>query len=75
MLLGRVVDSSALGQLVRERRRVLGLSQLETAELAEVSERFVRLVESGKTSVQFDKLVALLTTLGLELDVTVRTPC
>lgn len=57
---------------VRQRRRELGLSQVDAAELAGVSERFVRLVESGKESVRLDKLTALLDTLGLELRATVR---
>lgn len=57
---------------VRQRRRELGLSQVDAAELAGVSERFVRLVESGKESVRLDKLTALLDALGLELCATVR---
>lgn len=61
-----------LGADVRARRRELGLSQTGAAELAGVSERFVRLVESGKQTVRLDKLVALLDALGLELRATVR---
>lgn len=61
-----------LGVEVRARRRELGLSQADAAELAGVSERFVRLVESGKQSVRLDKLTALLDVLGLELRATVR---
>jgi len=41
--------------------------------LAGVSERFVRFVEQGKPSVQLDSLLALLETLGLELQLTTRT--
>lgn len=61
-----------MGADVRTRRRDLGLSQLDAAELAGVSERFVRLVESGKESVRLDKLTALLDVLGLELRATLR---
>lgn len=59
---------------VRARRRDLGLSQVDAAELAGVSERFVRLVESGKDSVRLDKLSALLDALGLDLRATLRQP-
>jgi y4mF family transcriptional regulator len=52
---------------VRARRGALRLSQRDLAELAGVSERFVRFVEQGKRSVQLDSLLALLGTLGLEL--------
>jgi len=58
---------------VRQRRKELGLTQVDAAELAGVSERFVRLVESGKQSVRLDKLEALLAALGLELRAALRT--
>jgi y4mF family transcriptional regulator len=58
---------------VRARRAVLRLSQRDLAELAGVSERFVRFVEQGKRTVQLDSVLALLDTLGLELLVQTRT--
>ncbi len=58
---------------VRARRGTLRLSQRDLAELAGVSERFVRFVEQGKRSVQLDSLLALLGTLGLELRLGTRT--
>lgn len=58
---------------VRARRAALRLTQHDLAQLAGVSERFVRFVEQGKRSVQLDSLLALLGTLGLELQLTTRT--
>ncbi|WP_091424195.1 type II toxin-antitoxin system Y4mF family antitoxin [Arthrobacter sp. OV608] len=58
---------------VRARRAVLRLTQHDLAQLAGVSERFVRFVEQGKPSVQLDSLLALLDTLGLELQLVTRT--
>ncbi|MBM4061122.1 MAG: helix-turn-helix domain-containing protein [Planctomycetes bacterium] len=58
-----------LGAAVRERRRALGLKQVELAELARCSTRFVHMVEAGKTTVRLDKLLALLGILGLGLQV------
>lgn len=49
------------------RRKELGLRQVDLAELAGVSERFVRLVESGKESVRLDKVQPVLDVLGLRL--------
>ena len=57
----------SLGSEIREHRKSLGLGQLETAELAGVSERFVRSAEQDKPSLRLDKLQALLDVLGLEL--------
>jgi y4mF family transcriptional regulator len=53
---------------VRDRRKQLGLRQDELADLAGVSERFVYALESGKKSVQLDKLLAVLSALGLHLE-------
>lgn len=58
---------------VRARRTSLRLTQHDLAQLAGVSERFVRFVEQGKRSVQLDSLLALLETLGLELQLSTRT--
>lgn len=49
------------------RRRELGLRQVDVAELAGVSERFVRQLESGKESVRLDKVAPVLEVLGLRL--------
>ena len=65
--------SGAVAAEVRARRARLGLTQQELADMAGVSERFVRFVEQGKPSVQLDSLTAILETLGLELRLATRT--
>lgn len=67
-----VTAPSRLGAEVRARRRALGLQQSDLADLAGVSERFVRSVEHDKPTVRLDKLTALLDALGLELHATLR---
>ena len=62
-----------LADEVRARRAVLRLSQQDVADMAGVSERFVRFVEQGKPSVQLDSLLAVLETLGLELRLSTRS--
>lgn len=57
-----------LAAAVRARRVQLGLRQEELADLAGCSARFVHAVETGKPSVQLDKLLVLLSTLGLHLE-------
>lgn len=61
-----------LGDQIRDRRRELGLLQVDVAELAGVSERFVRAAESDKPTVRLDKLMSVLDTLGLDLTAVVR---
>jgi y4mF family transcriptional regulator len=65
--------TDGLAAEVRARRAALRLTQRDLAQLAGVSERFVRFVEQGKRGVQLDSLLALLETLGLELQLTTRT--
>ena len=62
-----------LAVAVRARRAELRLSQQDLADMAGVSERFVRFVEQGKPSLRLDTLLALLETLGLELLLATRT--
>lgn len=59
--------ASELGNILRLRRRELGLQQVELAEMAGVSTRFVHSAEHGKPSMQLDKLMSVLAVLGLEL--------
>lgn len=59
---------SGLGPAVRARRRALHLRQQDLADLAGVSERFVFALENGKESIQLDKVLAVLATLGLHLE-------
>jgi len=60
------------GDKIRQRRRELGLAQNELAELAGVSERFVRALEHDKPSVQLDHVRAVLDVLGLEFRLHIR---
>lgn len=62
----------SLAERIRERRRSLNLNQLDLAQLSGTSERFIRELEHGKTSVRLDKVLAVLTTLGLELTTVAR---
>ena len=63
---------SDLGVDVRARRKDLGLTQVEVAELAGVSARFVMELEQGKPTVRLDKLTAVLDAMGLTLRAEVR---
>lgn len=58
-----------LASYVRFRRELLGLRQEEVADLAGCSERFVHTVESGKPTMRLNKLLDVLSVLGLALRV------
>lgn len=64
-----VHDSTLVGQVIRQKRRKLGLNQGELSDLSGVSRRTISSLENGKASIQLDGLVAVLTVLGLKLDI------
>lgn len=68
-----MVDVEDIAPTVRARRRALGLTQEQLADLAGTSPRFVWSIEQGKASVRVDKLMDVLRVLGLELGVVPRS--
>lgn len=67
-LTGNAVKSTAeLGGIVRERRRMLALKQLEVAGLGNTGNRFIVELEQGKPTVQLQKVLDVLDLLGLEV--------
>ncbi len=62
-----------LGGQVRARRRDLGLTQAEVADLAGVSAKFLRDVERGKPTIQLHTLTRVLGALGLRLEAVVAS--
>lgn len=60
---------SVLAAAVRRRRKDLDLKQVELAELAGCSTRFLHTVEAGKPTLRLDKLLLVLRVLGLKLEV------
>ncbi|MDD5334570.1 MAG: transcriptional regulator [Rhodoferax sp.] len=62
-----VRSSVTLGDIVRERRRLLALKQLELAGLGNTGNRFIVELEQGKPTVQLQKVLDVLDLLGLEV--------
>ena len=66
------MDSSKLGQVVRHERKVQGLRQAELAAAAGVGIRFIVDLEAGKPTLQLEKALHVLATLGC--DVAIKPP-
>ena len=64
-----MVSMKDIAVLVRSVRKEQKATQVELAQFANVGTRFVRDVEDGKESVQFDKLMRVLSTLGLSVEI------
>ena len=54
--------------LVKERRRSIGLTQRELADMAGVGLRFIRELEQGKESLRLDKVNQVLALFGHRME-------
>ena len=56
-----------IGRLVRERRRLLKITQYDLAEIAGVSLRSLKAIEKGESNPLFSQLNKILVALGLTI--------
>jgi y4mF family transcriptional regulator len=63
----KLTSVAQLGKLVREVRKEQGLTQLDLAGLAGLSNRFIIDLERGKETLQIQKVFEVLALLGVEL--------
>lgn len=60
-------STAELGDIIRSVRKAQGLTQLDMAGLAGLSNRFVIDLERGKPTLQVQKVLDVLNLLGLEV--------
>ena len=63
-----LTNSSQLAEIVRRERKRQKVSQIRLSQLADVGVRFVRDLEDGKETVRLDKILAVLETLGIAVE-------
>lgn len=63
----RITSTKDLGALVREQRTAQQLTQSDLLGLANTGNRFIVDLENGKPTVQLQKVLDVLDTLGLEI--------
>jgi y4mF family transcriptional regulator len=61
------MKKNELSEFVKNRRKVLGLNQLELAEKAGVGLRFIRDLEQGKATLRLDKVNQVLYLFGHQM--------
>ena len=64
-----MAEMAEIAEMVRNERKRQGATQVELSQMTNVGVRFLRDVEDGKPSVHFDKLMRILTVLGISLDI------
>ncbi len=66
-------NPESLGAMIRERRRVLGLGQVDVAQLADISIHTLVNLETGKGNPSLRLATKVLEVLGMEIRLQVRT--
>jgi len=69
---GKIRATADLGRLVAARRKAQKLTQAELAGLGRLGTRFIGDLERGKGTVQCDKVLHVLSLLGLDVIITER---
>lgn len=64
------MDSVALGLIVRRERKAQKLRQAELAAVSGVGVRFIVDLEAGKPTLQLDKVLRVVSTLGCQITIT-----
>lgn len=70
--MAHIRSAQAYGQALRERRRLLGLTQEDVASEAGVGRRFVIELERGKPGASLELALRIATLVGLEVDLVSR---
>lgn len=70
---GFIVSSTAIGDAIRTRRKQQGVTQAECAALCGVGVRFISNLENGKETAEVGKVLHVLRSLGLEMNIQPRS--
>ena len=63
----RIISAEDVGKKIRARRKELGYTQADFAKAVGTGVRFISDLENGKTTVQFDKTIHVLSMAAINL--------
>ena len=67
------MDIKEIGIIIKERRKHLGVNQQTLADLAGVGLNTLVAIERGEGNPQLDTLLTILDTLGLQMNINLKT--
>ena len=67
------MDIKAIGKVIKERRKYLGINQQTLSELAGVGLNTLVAIERGEGNPQLGTLLTILDTLGLQMNINLKT--
>ena len=65
-----LTDASQIAEIVRNERKRQKVTQVQLSQLANVGVRFIRDLEDGKPTMHFAKVLSVLETLGIAIELT-----
>ena len=68
-----IMDTKEIGTIIKERRKHLGVNQQTLADLAGVGLNTLVAIERGEGNPQLNTLLTILDTLGLQIDIKLKT--
>ena len=66
------MDLADIGNTIKERRKTLGVNQQTVSDLSEVAVNTLVSIERGEGNPQLQTLLAILDTLGLQIDINLK---
>ncbi len=69
---GKICEASDLGDILRERRKELGLTQIELAQSCKCSPRFIGELERGVAGGNIKQVIRVCREVGIDLYAAVR---
>ena len=66
------VNAKEIGNIIKERRRILKVNQLELSELAGIGINTLVAIERGQGNPKLETLISVLNVLGLQLSVKLK---
>ncbi len=69
----KITNPEDIGQIIKQKRKSDGLTLVEAAAVCGVSYAFLSALENGKATVQLNKVLQVLSGLGLELQASIRS--
>jgi len=67
------INSSDIGKIVQDRRKVLSINQQDLAEMANVTIKTIYAIENNKGNPTIEVLKKVLNVLGLEIKVQIKS--
>ena len=67
-----IVNTKEIGNIIKERRRILKVNQLELSELAGIGINTLVAIERGQGNPKLETLISVLDVLGLQLSIKLK---